>query len=183
MRFWKPHPVPGAPVVGVAVATWLGHSEGHRVRTLAALVASFRCQTYTSWKMEITHDGPVPDEMTHVVAEFRDLCDVDFVETETREQKFGHPHRQAAIDRLIARGCEWIGLTNDDNYYVPVYLEWMLHEATKAKAPLVYCDCVHSHKLWKPLTTEMRRGKIDLGGFLVHRYRMEIVFDFGQAID
>lgn len=169
MRFWKPRTVPGTPVVGIAVATWLGDPSGVRVRSLGALVASFRCQTYTNWKMEITHDGPLPQEMTLLADEFRDLSDVEFVETATRTQKFGHPHRQAAIDRLIERGCEWIGLTNDDNYYVPVYLEWMLSEALKHSSRFVYCDCVHSHKMWKPLAGEVRRGHIDLGSFLVHR--------------
>lgn len=86
-----------------------------------------------------------------------------------RKQNFGHPYRQLAINTLIANKCDWIGLTNDDNYYVPVYLEWMLAAAIERKASFVYCDTVHSHKMWKPLPGELRRGHIDLGSFLVHK--------------
>lgn len=172
MRFWKPVSVPGAPVVGIAVAAYLEGGEfGLRTHAgLCCLIDSFAAQTYHDWKMLIVHDGPAPSgEAQGVLRGAERDKRVVATETEFREQKFGHPHRQMAIDRLIESGCEWIGLTNQDNYYMPVYLEWMLHEVTKTKAKFVYCDMVHSHKLWKPVTTEIKRGKIDLGCFLVHR--------------
>lgn len=178
MRYWKPKPVPGTPLVGIAAAAYLGADQPDRLRgALAALAGSLDAQTYPHWLLEVTHDGPYPhDPDTLRYFERWDYHPrVTVVETATREQKFGHPHRQAAVERLLAAGCEWIGLTNQDNYYAPTYLEWLLHEGVVKKAPFVYCDCVHSHKLWKPMPTRPRRGHIDLGGFLAHRSVVEKV--------
>ncbi len=171
MRFWKPRKIEGMPKVGIAVAAYLGGSEADRTGpALAALVNAFKAQTYKEWAMMIVHDGPHVDASSYWAGGVYTLTNrVTFTTTPERKQQFGHPHRQMAIDRLLADGCDWIGLTNQDNYYVPTYLEWMVSAAQEKKADLVYCDMVHSHKQWKPLPGELRRGHIDLGGFLVHK--------------
>lgn len=172
MRYWKPKPIVGTPTVGIGVAAYIP-DDGNTDRLRAALrclVASFQAQTYTRWKMLIVHDGPYPHD--HASLKYFDQWDdeprVIVTETKERKQQFGHPHRQHMIDTLADGGCEWIGLTNQDNYYVPTYLEWMLSVGTAGKHPcdFVYCDMVHSHKLWKPLITQPKRGKLDLGGWL-----------------
>ncbi len=179
MRFWKPKLLPRCPTVGIAVAAYLGEDDGfsHRLHhALRGLVASFQAQTHQKWKMEVVHDGPA--QWGEAQGVFRGLAaDKRVVVTETPERKrdFGHPHRQAAIDKLLADGCEWIGLSNQDNWYAPTYLEWMLHEAMTKKAQLVYCDFVSSHKLWKAVPADLTRGRIDLGGFLAHRDVVEKV--------
>lgn len=169
MRYWKPMPPKGNPKVGIAVAAYLPRPEAREAAALECLVASLRAQTYPNWAAEVTHDGPYPHD--HAALTFFDQWDaeprVTVVEAAERKQQFGHPHRPAALQRLLDAGCDWVGLTNQDNYYAPVYLEWMLSEAQARNAELAYCDCVHSHKKWKPLACEVARGRIDLGGFLV----------------
>ena len=76
---------------------------------------------------------------------------------------FGHKYRHPYALK-VPDG--WIGFTNDDNYYMPVYFEWMLHEAVTRRAEFVYCGLVHSHKMWKPFQTLPRYRHLDLGGFL-----------------
>jgi hypothetical protein len=179
MRFWKPRKIAGTPKVGVAVAAYIGGDE-RLAASLEGLAASIRAQTYPHWCMLVVHDGPsdglIGDRTLGRISLPEPRCLTH--ETVVRKQQFGHPHRQMAIDRLLELGCEWIGLTNQDNYYVPVYLEWMLATAQDKQAELVYCDAVHSHKQWKPLSGELRRGHIDLGGFLVHkRIAEKIKFD------
>lgn len=166
MRYWKPKAISRHTKIGIAVASYLcGEDRFRRVAALQCLVQSFRAQTYENWTMRIVHDGPLPD-IAHPI--FNDSR-VVFTTTPTRLAQFGHPHRQAALDELVNdRGAEWLGLTNDDNYYTPVYLEWLLAAATEKKALLAYCDAIHSHKLWKPLPGQLRRGHIDLGSFLLH---------------
>lgn len=171
MRFWKPQPIKGKPTVGIAVAAYLGGEDANRNGpSLAVLVNSFKAQTYQTWKMLVVHDGPHVDDSSYWASGATTLTNrVNFITTPERKQQFGHPHRQKAIEELVESGCDWIGLTNQDNYYAPVYLEWMLSTAQEKDAAFVYCDCVHSHKMWKPLPGEVRRGHIDLGGFLVRR--------------
>ena len=180
MRFWKSKKITGTPTVGIAVAAYMGDPFDHRLASaVRSLAAAIQAQTYTHWKLDITHDGPYDRRFVNWVDQV-DANDGRVVvrETPERKQQFGHPHRQAAIDRLMASGCEWIGLTNQDNYYVPTYLEWMVAEAQAKKAQLVYCDFVSSHKMWKYVPTELRRGNVDLGGFLAHRSIVEkIKFD------
>ena len=173
MRFWKPKAIGGTPRVGIAVAAYLNDdTSGRQHAGLRGLVSAFEAQTYAHKIVYVLHDGPYTAK-----PEPPDLgC--YFTCADERKQQFGHPYRQLAIDRLLEMGCEWIGLTNQGNYYVPTYLEWMLAEAQAKKADFVYCDCVHSHKLWKALPALPRRGKIDLGSFLVHRSLVEkIRFD------
>lgn len=179
MRFWKTKLLPRCPQVGIAVAAYLGDDNAYSMRLHAALcglVASFQGQTHQKWKLDVVHDGPAQwGEAQGVLRGMEQDKRIIVTETETRKKDFGHPHRQAAIERLLASDCDWIGLTNQDNWYAPTYLEWLLHEAMTKKAELVYCDFVSSHKMWKPVTTVLRRGGIDLGCFLAHRSVVEKV--------
>jgi len=174
VRYWKPKPVPGTPLVGIAAAA---HVSADRVgAALVGLVYALKAQTYVEWLLDVTHDGPADVHAAHWLTR-TDAADprVTVTQTPARAQQFGHPHRQAAVERLLAAGCEWVGLTNQDNYYAPTYLEWLLHAGVVKQAPFVYCDCVHSHKLWTPMPTRPKRGHIDLGGFLAHRSIVEKV--------
>lgn len=175
MRFWKPRPTPGDPLVGIAVAAYVPDADDRRAAALRCLVASFQAQTYRNWRLEITHDGPYPHDPATL--RFFDQWDgeprVSVVETPEHAGRYGHPHRQAAVDRLLAAGCQWTCMTNQDNYYAPVFLEALLSAALTKPATLAYCDCVHSHKLWAPLPAKLQRGHIDMGSFIAHRSIVE----------
>lgn len=172
MRFWKPRTIVDNPRVGVAVAAYVRDPfvlrEGMALR---CLVSAFLAQTYENWRLDIVHDGPVDRRYMDL---FDDVTEwggdkLKLIETAERKQQFGHPHRQASVDRLLSQGCDWILHTNQDNYYVPVFLEWMLSEAQKYKAPFVYCDFVRSHKQWAVHTSKPKKGHLDLGAFLAHK--------------
>lgn len=166
MRFWKSRTV-AETKVGIGVAAFLNKETQRLSHALQSLVSSLQAQTITPHMIQVTHDGPYTGPPL--------TLGVPFVSTKDHVGKFGHPHRQATIDTLMKAGCEWILLTNQDNWYAPVFLEWLLSDAQRQKMPLVYCDMVHSHKLWKPFTTQPRRGQVDLGGFLFHRTLAERV--------
>jgi hypothetical protein len=170
VRNWTPKKFKTRPKIGIAVASYAeGADSQRRGQALCCLLQSLRAQTYDLWHALVVHDGPLSADTNYALGAvtWDDKCRLHV--TETRQQQFGHPHRQTAIDKLLAMGCDWIGLTNDDDYYMPVYFEWMLSAALDKKVDFVYCDMIHSHQLWKPLTCEIRRGRIDVGGFLVHR--------------
>jgi hypothetical protein len=163
MRYWKPRSIKGDPLVGIAIASYLNDDWERRHAALCCLLYSLLAQTYKNWLALVVHDGPTMRE-PQLPSDPRIL----FETSATRVQQFGHPHREPALTTLRSRGADWLGLSNDDNYYTPVYFEWMVSAAQQHNAELVYCDAVHSHKQWRPLTAELQRGKIDLGHFLAH---------------
>lgn len=175
MRNWKPKKIPGVQRVGVAVAAYLGPGdprgpESRRRAALACLVASIQAQTYGDWLVHITHDGPAPKDAgtKALIAWLTSDSRVRWLETPERKQQFGHPYRQKAVEYLARAGCVWVGLTNDDNFYAPIWFEWALSLACLGRVcDLVYCDLVHSHRLWKPMVTRPKYKHLDLGGLLV----------------
>lgn len=181
MRYWKSREIVGSPRVGIGVATYLSSASDRRAAALRCLVESFRAQTWQDWRLYIVHDGPVPDgqEMQDYLAALRQDPRVSFVATDERKQKFGHPWRQKALNHLCATSA-WVMLTNDDNYYAPVFLEWLLSVGTRKKpaCDLVYCDMVHSHRSWKYMPVQPRYRHMDLGGFIVRAsIAKQVAFD------
>lgn len=164
MRFWKPKPVVGTPQIGMGVATFLeGKDRERRLCSLLCLLWAFKAQTWQNWRIVVVHDGPLSEGTKLAIQATDPRIEV---QTPPHVGQFGHPHRQATVEAL-ATNCEWFGLTNDDNYYVPSYFEWMLSQGTNSKGcEFVYCDMVHSHRMWKAMTTVPRRGKLDLGGWI-----------------
>lgn len=178
MRYWKPKPIKDTRV-GIAVAACFIEGSGS-LTALKHLVAAFELQTFNNWHMHVMHDGPLTDVQ-------RD--ELGFLQLRTkgkltwdqrpRLQKHGHPHRQAALDYLtLHHACEWLLCTNADNYYAPVFLEALLDAGQRGDADAVYCDMIHSHKMWQPLRTAFKYQHLDLGGFIVRdRLARKVPFD------
>lgn len=160
MRFWKPRPLPRKVTVAMIVASYL-NGDKRRHASLHCLLTSLLAQTHQDWTATVVHDGP-----TAMLPLPREIYDarVQFVRTSRRLEQFGHPHRHAYAMQADA---EVIGFTNDDNYYMPTYFEWLLADMVRQKADFVYCDMVHSHKMWRPMTTRPMYKHLDVGGFLV----------------
>lgn len=155
-RNWAPKTIPGNPKVSLAVAAYNRHDP------LLTLLYSLKSQSYTNWEAVIMHDGPCDRTLCGAIAGLNDgrirLC-----ETDTRAGQYGHPHRKRAADLCTG---DYIGMTNDDNYYVPVYFEAMLHALTSTDAAFAHCDMIHDYWDWAYFSTKPRRARIDLGCFL-----------------
>jgi hypothetical protein len=170
MRYWKAKPIRGEPRLGIGVAAyWNG--DNRRVNAAQALIASFQAQTWSNWRMIITHDGPIEDTpwslrlRNYIASDTR----IQLVVSEKRVGSFGHTYRQRALSDLCSN-CHWICLTNDDNYYAPTFIEWLISAAQTAKpeAQLSYCDMIHSHQFWRFFNTAPKYKSLDLGGFIVN---------------
>ena len=173
MRYWKTKLKDG-PTVGIVVASYL-NDDSRRQDALTCLLSSIVAQTYPNWSVKVVHDGPVDNALpaSSVTLDPR----IDFICTPNRTKQHGHPHRrEQALAPFTYKGSpstvqqpEYIVFTNDDNYYMPVFLEWMLAEAVGTKSDFMYCDMVHSHRLWQPFVTTPKKGRIDLGCFMASR--------------
>jgi hypothetical protein len=61
---------------------------------------------------------------------------------------------------------DYILMSNDDNYYVPRFVEFMLN-AVDQRAGIIYCDTVHSHCDYDYHHSELKENHIDMGAFMV----------------
>lgn len=151
-RHWTPLVTPGNPKVSLAIAAYNRHDP------LFCLLYSLRSQTHENWEAVVMHDGPCPS-LRELVQNLGDPR-VRFVESPERVGQFGHPLRKATAEMCTG---DFIGMSNDDNYYAPVYFEWMLHALTSTDADFAHCDMVHDYWKWCHFVTRPKKNKCDLG--------------------
>jgi hypothetical protein len=70
------------------------------------------------------------------------------------------------LDKLDAEEMDYVLLTNDDNFYVPVYVEMMLQKCSRTVG-IVSCNTVHSHFGYSVHESKLKRSQIDMGAFIV----------------
>jgi glycosyltransferase involved in cell wall biosynthesis len=159
IRFWNKLEVPGNPKVSIGIAAY------NRPDTLSCLLYCLKSQTYENWEAVVMHDGPNP-RVRAAVAHIDDPR-VRYFESEKRKGQFGHPNRPQTISLCTG---DFIGLTNDDNYYAPVYFEAMLYALYSAGADFAYCDMIHSYWRYCYFVTQPRKNRCDLGAWIARSY-------------
>jgi len=144
-----------------------------RYSQLLVLVHSFMCQTFHNFRLVVIHDGydiTMERLLSWLKKSYPDRFDFFF--TEKRYNDYGHSLREIAIERCDS---EFIMLTNDDNYYVPLFLQLMFEKVERDKLDLVLCDMIHSHEQpggrpqgsYSTFITEPRMFCVDIGCFIV----------------
>jgi GT2 family glycosyltransferase len=133
----------------------------NRPLELQVLIGCMRVQTWQNFEILVYHDGP-SDITREAVMKMGDPR-VKYFETEERLGGFGHHMRAMGIKEATGN---YIGITNDDNYYAPVYLEAMLSSLITSGADVSYCNMIHSHQQWRPFDTFHQGGRIDAGGWI-----------------
>lgn len=179
MRHWKSRDIPDGHDVTIVMASYLNENP-HRRLLLDATLASLRAQTYSKFRVDIVHDGPLdPGEPLTFDWDER----FHFHQTPTRINDHGHSYRWQYASQAPT---PLVGFANDDHYFCPVYLEWMAAElAAHPDLDIVYCDLIHSHQQWKLLKTQPKVGRIDVSGWLA---RTELIrrtpwTDYGFTAD
>src|SRR5262249_30258736 len=100
------------PMVSMAVRVKYAPDRLH------LFLLSIQRQRHENWEVIAVTDGPNPAAV-ELVECMRDPR-IRLIETEKPLGLWGHPYRQIGLD--ACRG-DFIGLSNDDNYYVPGYFE------------------------------------------------------------
>lgn len=132
------------------------------------LIDSFLVQTKPFWKLYIMHDGPAPEQLKHIVDQYKDSR-IKYFETETVNGRWGHPNKRRLLEMIPRNHVDYILMTNDDNYYVPKFVEMMTKrcDSFSRKIGMVYCDMAHSYLQYDVLKTQLRENMIDMGSFIV----------------
>lgn len=129
------------------------------------LIDCFLVQTNPNWKLTIVHDGKASEAVNNITKLYDDPR-IIFKESDQRYQQYGHPNRKIFLSELKGNKDDFVLLTNDDNYYVPVFVDEVLN-LCKPDIGMVYCDAVHSHFQYNVLKTQVRVDRIDIGSFAV----------------
>ena len=143
--------VPPEPLVSIVVRI---KYPGDR---LSALLLSLRRQRWKNWELISVTDGSRYDtagycDSRHVV-----------IQTEQRQERWGHPHRQQGID--AARGA-FIALGNDDNYYTPGFIDQMVYALQSQDADMAVCHYLGHYLGWQHIPAVPKAGHCDLGCFM-----------------
>jgi Glycosyl transferase family 2 len=144
-----------------------------RYGELKVFVQSFLNQTAENWRLSVYHDGP-DDRIAAVMQPFLEQAQerVALTVTERRYDDFGHSLREIGL-RSVA--CQYVLITNGDNYYVPRFVEIVTRAIEQTDADVVLYDMIHSHARpgGRPLPpyslfeTSYSRRNIDVGSAVV----------------
>ena len=143
-----------------------------RYKNIHVLINSFLCQTLDNWKLLIIHDGP-DSVMQEILKKYADENDnIDYMFTDVRYNDYGHTLRDMGIQKS---DTEYLMLTNDDNYYVPVFLEYMFKSIHANKLDFALCNMIHSHnnpgvyfqQPYELFKSFPKKNYIDVGNFIV----------------
>lgn len=131
---------------------------------MGAFVHAMARQRYDNWRCVFVSDGPFVDawdeygiDMDHRLA---------IITTPERRGLWGHPWRQRGIDAALELEPAYIGLSNDDNYYTPGYLEQMVGALEDRGARLALCDYLHAYSGWAVVPGIPTCGTADVGNWL-----------------
>jgi len=132
---------------------------------LRSMVDSWLLQTRQDWELHIIYDGPSPQKVKDIMSIYDDPR-IRFYESPERYGRYGHPNRRAMLQAVQCDPKDFILMTNDDNFYVCKFWEFM-GGAIKSNTGIVYCDTVHSHFNYDINRSELRENGIDMGAFIV----------------
>lgn len=132
------------------------------------IVASMMNQTYENWELHLVHSGPAP----HNFPRFKDDR-IKFFETARDRQNYGHPTRVDWLNKIRAKEivCDYVVITNDDNFHVPHYLEKLVAPLEKDNQWIgSYCSqMVHNYA--GPLGQyEPAKGQVDGAAHITDGY-------------
>lgn len=146
-----------------------------RYRNIAVLVNCLLAQTLQNFRLLIIHDG-YDAEMDAVLSPYKALHPevIDYTFTAQRFNDYGHSLRDIGIS---AATTDYLLITNDDNYYCPLFVEYIfapIHAASQRRPDVVYCDMIHSHNNpgirqqppYQLFETRPERYFIDMGCFI-----------------
>lgn len=137
----------------------------HRPIQLRMMVDSFLVQSCDKWRLTVVHDGNAPPEIKDIMGWYHDER-ISFIETDIVGGHYGHLNRKAFLQKISGDRDDFVLITNEDNYYIPEFVEFFLHEC-KPHVGMVFCNTVHSYMEYNILLTKVKENHIDMGSFIV----------------
>lgn len=136
----------------------------NRPNQLLCCISSIVSQYSPNWRVHVVADG-VYDGYDRIKDIFKNESRIRFSELDGPHNDWGHTPRNFGLDRATE---EWVVMTGDDNYYMPIFVGEFL-KAAELDTHFVYCNLVHDwgpSKNYIPLDSEPKINKIDIGNFM-----------------
>lgn len=130
---------------------------------LNLFLLSMQRQRYKHWECICVTDGP--NSSVHSLIDSLKDYRIKIIKTPVKKGRWGHPYRQLGIDS--ANG-EYIGLSNDDNYYCPGYIEQMVN-ALSTGPKLAICQILHAYQGWAVVPDNPKQVGLELGNWIAHK--------------
>ena len=137
----------------------------NRVDPIQRLIYDFRCQTNPNWTLHVIQDGPEFKDTQKFVKSLKDPR-VTFITTRKVNGHFGFPNRDMMIKKIKGEPGDFVLHTNDDNQYVPVFVDMFLRNCNE-KTGFIFCNTLHSYFHYEILYTRIKVCYIDMGSFIV----------------
>jgi hypothetical protein len=132
------------------------------------IISSMITQTFKNWELHLVYDGEA-DEFTRKYVELVNDERIKFVETPERLGNYGHSIRNLYLKFLKNSDCDFILITNGDNYHTPNCLEVMVN-GFDDHCVATYCDkMVHSHIRWNIIEAKLALGYIDCASVMIRK--------------
>jgi hypothetical protein len=138
----------------------------NRTIPLRMLIDCFLVQNNPNWKLYIVCDGPASEGVKKIIEGYKTEPRITFIQTPHRLQKWGHPNRKMMLERLSGMKDDYVLITNDDNYYMLVFVDHFLGSCGKDTG-MVYCNTIHNGMDYGILYTRIKVNSIDMGSFIV----------------
>lgn len=152
----------------------------NRVNSLYSMLSSLMAQTNDNWKATIVVDDIENELIKNVVSKFN-TDKIKYIFTNNRYNDWGQTPRE--IGKQQATG-DYIIMTGDDNYYVPVFVQELLNILSTESPALIYWDMVHNHYDYAYFKCSPFLNQIDMGAFATRKdIAQATVLDKGYAAD
>jgi hypothetical protein len=125
-------------------------------------------QSHKDWELYLVHDGEA-DQFTRDYVNLINDDRIKFFETEKRINSYGHPIRAEYLNKLKTSDCDYVLITNADNYHTPNCLENLVNGFDDT-IMATYCESmVHSYVGWGVMNCSMQFGSVDCASVMVRK--------------
>jgi glycosyltransferase involved in cell wall biosynthesis len=135
----------------------------NRSNQLMTVISSIFSQTSPNWKIHVVADA-IYDGYQKVKDYFQGDDRIKFTELNGPHRDWGHTPRNYGLENATE---EWVVMTGDDNYYMPVFVEDFL-KVVDDETHFVYCNMIHNwtEQQYLHINSMPRLGAIDIGNFM-----------------
>jgi hypothetical protein len=136
----------------------------NRTNPLVLMLTSLMVQSNPNWKAHVLIDNNEKSVGEDIVKSFNDDR-IYYTYMDKRYNDWGHTLREKGKQESNA---DYIIMTGDDNYYVPVMVSSLLKIIEEENRPgLIYWDMVHSHYSYHYFECKPFINQIDIGAFAI----------------
>lgn len=139
----------------------------NRPNQLMGVISSIFSQRSDKWKIHVVADAPY-DGYQKVKDYFMGDERIRFTELNGPHKDWGHTPRNYGLENATE---DWVVMSGDDNYYMPVFVDHFLEIGNNPGVHFVYCDMIHNWVNFEYyyIKSQPRYGAIDIGNFMAKR--------------